>query len=87
MLCSGGGTQAPSSRLGELGGFRFLPENLAHRQEKILLRYSAETGMQVSKRSLRSIEDTGKIYFEKNWGAYLTGAIYPDDTILMKPVC
>lgn len=86
MLCSGGGTQAPSSRLGELGGFRFLPENLAHRQEKILLRYSAETGMQVSKRSLRSIDDTGKIYFEKNWGAYLTGAIYPDDTLLMRPV-
>ena len=42
--------------------------------------------MQGSKRSLRSIKDTGKIYFEKNWGAYLTGAIYPDDTILMKPV-
>ena len=79
MLCSGDGEQAPSSRLGTLDGFRFLPENPAHRQEKILLRYRPDAGMQVFKRPLRGIEDTGRIYFEKNWGAYLTGTIYPGD--------
>ncbi|MFT3963373.1 FAD-binding protein [Propionivibrio sp.] len=79
MLCSGGGEQAPSSRLGTLDGFRFLPENPAHKQEKILLRYRPGAGMQVFKRPLRGIEDTGRIYFEKNWGAYLTGTIYPED--------
>ena len=33
--------------------------------------------MTVYTRPLRGIEDTGKIHFEKNWGAYLTGEIYP----------
>jgi hypothetical protein len=33
--------------------------------------------MQVCERSLRPVEDTGKTYFEKNWGAFLTGEIYP----------
>ena len=79
MLCTDGGMQAPSSRLGPLDGFRFLPEDPAHRQEKILLRYRPDAGMQVFKRPLRGIEDTGRIYFEKNWGAYLTGTIYPGD--------
>ncbi len=79
MLCSGDGRQIPASRLGELDGFRFLPENPEHRQEKILLRYHPDTGMQIRKRPLRPIENTGEIYFEKNWGAYLTGAIYPED--------
>ncbi|MDR0578054.1 MAG: FAD-binding protein [Candidatus Accumulibacter sp.] len=79
MYCSAQGGQAPATRLGPLDDFRVLPENLAHRREKILLRYHPDTGMQTSKRPLRGIDDTGKIYFEKNWGAYLTGAIYPED--------
>jgi hypothetical protein len=77
MLCAEQGTHAPDSRLGRLDGYRFLAENESHRQKKILLRYASESGMQVSERSLRPIEDTGKIYFEKNWGAFLTGEIYP----------
>jgi hypothetical protein len=79
MLCAANGTSTPSSRLGDLDQYRFLTESPAHRQEKILLRYRPETGMEIFKRPLRPIEDTGKIYFEKNWGAYLTGAIYPAD--------
>lgn len=79
MLCAADGGQTPPSRFGPLTHFRFLPETPTHRQEKILLRYRPEIGMQITKRPLRGIEDTGKIYFEKNWGAYLTGAIYPDD--------
>ncbi|MFT4173325.1 MAG: FAD-binding protein [Rhodocyclaceae bacterium] len=79
MLCSEAGQQTPDARVGALDGFRFVPENTAHRAEKILLRYRPETGMQVTKRPLRGIEDTGKIYFEKNWGAYLTGEVYPRD--------
>jgi succinate dehydrogenase/fumarate reductase flavoprotein subunit len=79
MLCSESGSSTPVTRLGYLEQYRFLSESTAHRQEKILLRYRPETGMDVFKRPLRPIEDTGKIYFEKNWGAFLTGAIYPDD--------
>lgn len=79
MLCATNGTSTPSSRLGDLDQYRFLPEDPAHRQEKILLRYRPETGIEIFKRPLRPIEDTGKIYFEKNWGAYLTGTIYPAD--------
>jgi succinate dehydrogenase/fumarate reductase flavoprotein subunit len=79
MYCSPKGAQAPATRLGPLEDFRVLPENPAHRQEKILLRYQPDTGMRITKRPLRGIEDTSRIYFEKNWGAYLTGAIYPED--------
>ncbi len=77
MLCSDQGTRAPDSRLGALDDYRFLAENETQRQEKMLLRYQPGAGMQIHERPLRPIEDTGKIYFEKNWGAYLTGEIYP----------
>lgn len=80
MLCSGDGARAPASRLGDLDQYRFLAESEAHRTEKILLRYQPETGMVLFKRPIRPIEDTGKIYFEKNWAAFLTGAIYPEDS-------
>jgi hypothetical protein len=40
-------------------------------------RFDIISGMQVCERSLRPVEDTGKTYFEKNWGAFLTGEIYP----------
>jgi len=78
MLCAPGGTKAPMARLGALDGYRFLAENEAQRSEKIRLRYDPQAGMQISERPLRPIEDTGKIYFEKNWGAFLTGEIYPE---------
>jgi succinate dehydrogenase / fumarate reductase, flavoprotein subunit len=77
MLCSKDGCDVPSVRMGRLDNYRFLPENPAQRQEKIILRYSSERGMLIRERALHSIEDTGKIYFEKNWGAFLTGNIYP----------
>ena len=76
MLCAEQGEQAPDTRLGTLADYRFLAEKDAHKQEKILLRYDPEKGMTVYTRPLRGIEDTGKIHFEKNWGAYLTGDIY-----------
>lgn len=79
MLCSVDGTSTPAARQGNLDQYRFLTESTLHRQEKILLRYHPESGMEVFKRPVRPIEDTGNIYFEKNWGAFLTGAIYPAD--------
>ena len=79
MLCADQGTHTTETRLGPLDGYRFLAEKETQRQEKILLRYDPEKGMQISERALRPIEDTGKIYFEKNRGAYLTGAIYPEE--------
>jgi len=78
MLCSANGTSTPAARQVNLEQIRFLAESTPHRQEKIL-RYCPETGMEVFKRPLRPIEDTGKIYFEKNWAAFLTGTIYPED--------
>ena len=76
MLCAPNGTKTPDSRQGRLDGYRFVAENEAQRSEKILLRYTPQKGMQICERPLRPIEDTGKIYFEKNWGAFLTGEIY-----------
>ena len=79
MLCSDDGGQIPLSRNGALKAFAFLPENLNHREDKLLLRYEPHTGMQIHKRRVHSLADTGNIHFEKNWGAYLTGSIYPED--------
>ena len=79
MLCDKSGIPVPSSRLGALEEFRIRPENTSHRAEKILVRYLPGKGFELAKRTLRDLEDTGKIYFEKNWGAYLTGTIYPGD--------
>jgi succinate dehydrogenase/fumarate reductase flavoprotein subunit len=84
MYCSPRGKQTPETRLGPLDDLRILPENPAHRQEKILLCYQPDSGMRISKRALRGIEDTRKIYFEKNWSAYLTGTIYPEDAVKIK---
>lgn len=76
MLCADDGTRTPDARRGRLDGYRFLAENEAQRQQKILLRYQPAGGMRLRERPLRPIEDTGTIYFEKNWGAFLTGEIY-----------
>ncbi len=79
MLCAAHGNQTPDSRGGALDAYRFIAENGAQRQEKILVRYDRAKGIEVFTRPLRGIEDTGKIFFEKNWGAFLTGEIYPPD--------
>lgn len=76
MFCSKNGVEKPDARVEKLEVYRFVPEKSEHRHEKILLRYHPETGIEVFKRPIKGIEDTGKIYFEKNWGAFLTGAIY-----------
>ena len=76
MFCSKNGVEKPDARVEKLDVYRFVPEKSEHRHEKILLRYCPETGIEVFKRPIKGIEDTGKIYFEKNWGAFLTGAIY-----------
>lgn len=78
MLCARHGALTPAARQGPLHEFSFLPENEHQRGEKILLRYRPEKGFEIGKRPLRTLADTGGIHFEKNWSAYLTGAIYPD---------
>lgn len=77
MLCSPQGTAVPATRAGPLDDFRILPENPALRGEQILVRRRDDGTLEVGVRPLRGIEDTGRIFFEKHWSAYLTGAIYP----------
>jgi succinate dehydrogenase/fumarate reductase flavoprotein subunit len=77
MLCARHGTRVPETRSGALEDHRFLAEDETHRARKILVRRAPDGRLQISERAVRPIEDTGKIYFEKSWGAYLTGAIYP----------
>jgi succinate dehydrogenase/fumarate reductase flavoprotein subunit len=76
MLCASSGPQQPQARRAILQAYRFLAEQQQRRDEKIILRYDPGLGMQISVRDVRQIEDTGKIHFEKNWAAYLTGDIY-----------
>jgi succinate dehydrogenase/fumarate reductase flavoprotein subunit len=76
MLCDTRGPQQPQARQANLQAYRFLAEQEQRRREKIILRYDPALGMQISVREVREMEDTGKIYFEKNWAAYLTGEIY-----------
>lgn len=76
MLRGERGTNVPASRLGPLDEYRFLAEDESHRRRKILIRYSPESGMQITERPIRPLEDTGRIHFESNWAAFLTGDVF-----------
>lgn len=74
-LCSAAGTEVPATRTGPLEAYRFLPEQEADRQRQIRVRYDGAR-FDVRDVALRDIERLDGIYFEKNWAAFLTGAIY-----------
>jgi len=72
--CSPQGQLVPSIRQGELEEYRFLAEDPAHRLDKLVLKW--RSGVFTSEyRHLRGIDDVGRIFFEKDWGDFLTAAV------------
>ncbi len=77
-MCSPLGTVVPKARSADLEAYRFLEERRADQGLKIALQYR-DGAFEVHQRALRGMEDPQKIYFEKNWPAWLTGRIYGED--------
>ncbi|MEK7413158.1 MAG: FAD-binding protein [Planctomycetota bacterium] len=73
--CDPTGTKIPEARAIDCSSWRFREERPEQRQLKIQLRWNGSS-FQIEQQPLRGMEDTGRIFFEKNWAAYLTGAIH-----------
>jgi succinate dehydrogenase / fumarate reductase, flavoprotein subunit len=77
-MCSPNGTVVPMARNVDLEAFRFIEEQDKDKTGKIVLEYK-DNCFEISERPLREMENPGEIFFEKNWGNYLTSAIYAAD--------
>ncbi len=69
------GTSVPSGRNGPLADYRFRVERAEDRTRKLMVRWTGD-GFIVERQSLRTMEPPSGIFFEKNWGPFLTGAVY-----------
>ena len=69
------GSQVPDTQHGALDDYRFREERAVDREHKLVLRWHGD-GFSIEQRALRTMEDPGKIFFEKNWSNFLTGSIY-----------
>jgi succinate dehydrogenase / fumarate reductase flavoprotein subunit len=72
--CSAHGRLVPSGRSGELEEYRFIAEDPAHREDKLVQRWRAGA-FAAEYRRLRGIDDIGSIFFEKDWGDFLTATV------------
>jgi succinate dehydrogenase flavoprotein subunit len=69
------GSDVPATRTGPLEAFRFRAERMQDRAEKIAIRF--ENGaFACSFQHIRQHDHSRAAYFERDWAAFLTGAIY-----------
>ena len=73
--CSPDGFDVPYARDRDLSEFRFRREKPEHRDHKLTVQMIDDVCV-VCISPLRPLDDLGRIFFEKNWGNFLTGAIY-----------
>lgn len=71
------GQGLPVSARGPLEDVRFREERGEDRDRQIVVRYAAGR-LAVSERPTRRMERAGRPFFERDWPAWLTGAIYRD---------
>ena len=71
------GTEAPATRLGALEAFRFRAERLEDRANKIVVRLAGDA-FAWEKRPIRRRDRAKSAYFERDWGRFLSGAIFSD---------
>lgn len=69
------GEGVPMAVHGSLEEVRFRVERLADRERQIVLRHR-EGGFQIVERQVRTIDPTARPFFERDWPAWLTGAVY-----------
>lgn len=75
--CDPAGAKLPDARSVDCSAWRFRDERPEQRAEKLTVRWDG-SALQVGREGLRPIEDTGRIFFEKNWTPFLTGQVYAD---------
>ena len=74
-ICDANGVSVPLSARGDLAEFRFRAENQADAATQISL--SLQDGqMTLATRPNRTFDETGRAFFERDWPAWLSGAIY-----------
>ena len=61
---------------GPLEAARFRKERLEDRGRQIVLRRMGD-GFALHERDIRTLESGARPFFERDWPAWLTGAIYP----------
>lgn len=69
------GACVPQIRNGLCEEWRFRPEREEDKHHRMVIKFS-DGEFTVNKQSLRTMPDTRKLYFEKNWPDFLTGKIY-----------
>ena len=74
-ICDPEGSALPMARTGPLEAWRFRPERPEHRDEQIVVRLAGgDLALQV--RTNRRFDETARSFFERDWPAWLTGAVY-----------
>ncbi len=74
-ICCSQGTAVPETRYGPLEAFRFRAERNQDRRVKIIVRCEPK-GFVCETRPLRQFDATRTAYFERDWGRFLSGALY-----------
>ena len=74
-ICDPAGEATPMAKSGPLDEVRFRKERAQDQAEQILVRL-VEGKMQISTRPNRSFDETAKPFFERDWPAWLTGAVF-----------
>jgi succinate dehydrogenase/fumarate reductase flavoprotein subunit len=69
------GTEAPATRLGALEAFRFRAERAEDRARKIFIRRAGDA-FACETRAIRRRDRAKSAYFERDWGRFLSGAIF-----------
>ncbi len=78
-ICDPSGAEVPMTKAGALEAFRFRAERKEDRAKKIVTRRDGD-GFKVEMQALRKHDRTKPAYFERDWGRFLSGAIYQDDS-------
>jgi succinate dehydrogenase/fumarate reductase flavoprotein subunit len=74
-ICGSEGDRVPEARSGALEGVRFVSERAGDREEQIHVRY-ASGAFVCEARPIRRLNRADKPFFERDWPAFLTGAIH-----------
>ncbi len=77
-ICDPDGEATPMAKTGPLNDVRFRKERATDQGEQILVRLIAGE-MQIATRSNRRFDESAKPFFERDWPAWLTGAVFDLD--------
>ena len=77
-VCDPNGLAVPITRQGPLEAFRFRAERAEDRSQKLFVRRDGD-GFVCESRSIRRRDSAETAYFERDWGRFLSGAIFQAD--------